>query len=623
MRRPLLARSVAVALVALLTSAIATSASAAGPGSDVTPPVLRGLTISLTAATPGIPVTVTLDASDDVAVVRSEVLLHEVTSGADQWMVSGSDPLAVTATVGSDWANGTLRVYEVRLFDAAGNDARFLWHGVVIRTPGGQASHEVDLSGPSVIVSGAADRSPPLLTAIGVASPATHAGDPTSFSWSVHDLESTVATLRTTWTGVDAATATDGVTITNPPTTGTATVVLPDGGRWRLETVEVSDSRGNVATYYASGAVKLSGGTVYGTTHDLDFGSVALTLTPAAPSVQLVERPGRLTVMLEGGWVPERVVSEYRVSVRPAGIVRTVAVAPATLLDFQFTVDLAGLPNGVEQEVTVTALSTWGESRSTVRRARPSLARTVHASSSVDSDGRPDVIATRQYGTTKDFAVFYYPGRAGGVRAAQIYRPDDDRGCYEVVPFTSIAAYGNPLCRRDDLVPVLYPATPYPVLGSRGWASMRFVDGGFDLNGDQTADVIAVDPSGVLRLYAQTSKGKLVAWPQIGKNWQSMISVISAGDLNGDNRNDIVAADASGRLWLYPGNGKGGVTTRRQIGSGWQNMASLFSMRDLSGDGKADLGGITPAGELRLYPGTGTGGVRAGIVIGTGWQRYL
>ena len=359
----------------------------------------------------------------------------------------------------------------------------------------------------------------------------------------------------------------------------------------------------------------------YGPTHDLDLASVGLTLAPAPPQAEVRSRPGRLTVRLWADAPLPRVVSGYRVTARPSGISRVRTPSSRPFPEGWMTADLEGLPNGVTQTVDVTALSSWGESVPTRRTGRPLLSSNVQGVADLTGDGRADVIAQRERGTSTDDRLYRYTGTGGGLRAAVVFRSGNWSPCDRIGPFATAGGASEPLCQNDDLVAM---ASRYDSqLGSRGWSVMRFVDGGFDLNGDRTADVIAVDPGGDLRVYAQSWKGRLVAWPRIGTGWQSMISVISAGDLNGDRKNDIAAVDAAGRLWLYPGNGKGGVTGRKQIGAGWQSMGALLPLRDFDGDGKADLGGITPGGDLRLYRGTGSGGVRNGVVVGTGWDRYL
>ena len=241
----------------------------------------------------------------------------------------------------------------------------------------------------------------------------------------------------------------------------------------------------------------------------------------------------------------------------------------------------------------------------------------------VTGDGRVDVVAAPAWSGDGVGAVTLYPGTRSRLKAGEAYL-GPETACTNL---SAIQADTMPmptvLCTKLDLVGAITPPGWGVTLGSRGWDAMRWVDGGYSLNGDRFDDVIAVNPKGELLLFAKTSKDRLLAPKRIGTGWQSMLSVVSAGDVDGDGRNDIAAVDAQGRLWLYPGNGKGGVTARRQIGSKWQDMGALVPMRDYDGDGLTDLGGISMDGRFRLYRGAPSGSLKAGALLGRGWQAYL
>lgn len=608
-------RVVALMAGALVAAAGMPAATAAG---DTSPPVLHSVSFSTAAAEPGSTATLILDASDDTAVTRSQVTLYEETSGYYQYVEDTSSPLEVQFPVTAAWANGTWRVFAIYLYDAAGNNSWYHVSGSYSSSPPGASTHTVDLSTPRFTVTGAADRSGPVIDSFATTVEATRAGDPSTFAWSVHDTESTLASMSLAWQSTEVGTWDTWDLPATPPSVGSASHVLPHAGRWTLAWVQVTDAHGNYARYLRDGRVDTAA--PYGPHHDLDLAAMDLALAPGRQAVGLVARPGRLTLVRTPLASDAKVVSGYRVAVQPAGVVREVGVEELA----SGRLDLAGLPNGVTQSVTLTAHSAWGDSPAVTTTGRPVLSGNVTGVADVTGDRRPDVIAQRQFGLGQDAAVLSYPGNgAGGLRAPSTFLPSNQGGCGELAPGAGYTvADGAPLCRNDDLV-ALTRGGGGTVLGRRGWSVMRWVDGGFSLNADAYADVIAMNSKGELWFYAKTSTDRLLAPTRIGTGWNAMVSVISAGDLNGDRRNDITAVDAAGRLWLYPGNGKGGVTARRQIGSGWQNMAALLPLRDLSGDGKADLGGITMGGDLRLYRGTGTGGVRAGVVIGTGWQRYL
>lgn len=618
-----MSRRIAGALVAGAAAAVValTGMPAASAAVDTTPPVLHGVALSPAALVPGGTMTATVDATDDVAVTRVRVDVIEESSGRYYSVESfpAGDQRVFSTPVTAAWANGTYRLRFVLLWDATNNSSIYYPDGTYTSSPASATtSHTVDLKSQQVKVSGASDLSPPVLSALTMTSAATRAGDPTTIAFAVSDAQSTVQSIGLSWKNDDSGQLLTVGTLTNPGATGTLQARLPSAGRWHLERVTVIDARGNSASYSVSGQIFRDG---LAGVHALDLAAVHVTLAPGPQRVTVVPRPGRLTLVRPGTASDAKVLSGFRVTVQPAGVVREVSVAALST----GLLELSGLPNGVTQSVTFTAHSTWGDSPVATTSSRPVLSGNVTGTADVTGDGRADVVAQRQYGVGLDPAVLSYPGTgAGGLRAPTTFLPSSQGGCPQLGAgdLAPVVGQGHPLCQHDDLL-ALNRGGGGTMLGSRGWAGMRWVDGGYSLNADRYPDVIAMNAAGDLLLYPQTSRGSLTSPVRIGTGWNAMISVISAGDLTGDRRNDIAAVDASGRLWVYPGNGAGGLTARRQIGSGWQSMGALLPLRDLSGDGKADLGGITMSGELRLYRGTGTGGVRAGVVIGTGWQRYL
>ena len=607
--------------VALVAAAVvvATGVPAASAAADTTPPALSAVSLTAGPLTPGATFSATVDASDDVAVTRVVVQVVEESTGQFRALESFSagNRTVVSAPVTSTWANGTYRVWYVLLYDAAGNYSLYYADGTYRSSPPqGSSTHDIDLTTQQATVSGAAQLSPPVLSALTMKTAATNAGEPTTVAFAISPAGPAAQYVQLGWHNDDSGQDFGVVSAKAPGATGTIQTRLPTAGRWHLDSVLVVDARGNSASYGVDGQISRTG---QAGAHDLDLAAVHVVLAPGRQDVRVVARPGRLTLVRTGQAADAKVLSGYRITVQPAGIVRDLSAAALST----GLLDLTPLPNGVTQVVTLMARSQWGNSPVASVSGRPVLSGNVTGVEDVTGDGRSDVIAMRQSGLSdQSRAILRYPGTGTGtIRAATAVPNGENWGCEGLAPGHLSWGGGAPLCQTDELVAIHKGGAE--VLGSRGWRPMQWVDGGYSLNADRYPDVITMNTKGELLLYPRTSRGTLVAPTRIGTGWNAMISVISAGDLTGDRRNDIAAVDASGRLWLYPGNGNGGVTARRQIGSGWQNMAALLPLRDLSGDGKADLGGITPGGDLRLYRGTGTGGVRAGVVIGTGWQRYL
>jgi GH25 family lysozyme M1 (1,4-beta-N-acetylmuramidase) len=113
----------------------------------------------------------------------------------------------------------------------------------------------------------------------------------------------------------------------------------------------------------------------------------------------------------------------------------------------------------------------------------------------------------------------------------------------------------------------------------KGWNDLTLLCG--DVTGDRKADILSRDPDGTLLLYPSTGKvvqdkilGKSV---RAGSGWTGV--TIGLADVTGDNRADVVARDASGILRLHPATGK--VEKDRvlgkavRMGTGWNDL-TLF-----------------------------------------------
>ncbi len=112
-------------------------------------------------------------------------------------------------------------------------------------------------------------------------------------------------------------------------------------------------------------------------------------------------------------------------------------------------------------------------------------------------------------------AVLSYPGTGTGkLRAATTFLPANQGGCEQLAAgdLAYVLGDGQPLCQQDDLL-ALSRGGGGTLLGSRGWSSMRWVDGGYSLNADSYPDVIAMNSAGDLMLYPQTSRGVACSLP--------------------------------------------------------------------------------------------------------------
>ncbi len=180
------------------------------------------------------------------------------------------------------------------------------------------------------------------------------------------------------------------------------------------------------------------------------------------------------------------------------------------------------------------------------------------------------------------------------------------------------------------------------------------------------ADMVAVDPSGILWNYPATARGSYSARKQIGHGWSNARSIHSI-DWNADGVLDILAQWKNGSLSIYLGqlsggfqkpsqlapsgwsgmritagawvigarpsilgvahsgelhhwqqDGNGNLLRPRKIGHGFAGMPIV--MTDHGGDGRQDVLALNSVGNLVLYKGTGSGGFAATVRPTIGWR---
>ncbi|HYO20114.1 MAG TPA: FG-GAP-like repeat-containing protein, partial [Dermatophilaceae bacterium] len=110
------------------------------------------------------------------------------------------------------------------------------------------------------------------------------------------------------------------------------------------------------------------------------------------------------------------------------------------------------------------------------------------------------------------------------------------------------------------------------VVGS-GWSGMTKISAMGDWSGDGHVDLIAVDRSGVARIYPGAGAGRFLAPKVIGPGWEGFVSISALGDETSDTRTDLLVVDRDGILsigktgrtwnsvvWLAPSAGWSGVS---------------------------------------------------------------
>ncbi|MER5484536.1 FG-GAP-like repeat-containing protein [Streptomyces sp. NPDC002812] len=153
-------------------------------------------------------------------------------------------------------------------------------------------------------------------------------------------------------------------------------------------------------------------------------------------------------------------------------------------------------------------------------------------------------------------------------------------------------------------------------------AVLRGAPAAGDMNGDGRSDLVAVDDTGKLRLYAGLGDGGVSGTPAvIGSGGWTGASVSHRGDWTGNGTEDIVARVGS-ELRVYPNRGDGTLASPVRIGTGLPTDSQVVGVGDATGDGYPDL--LATLGDtLWLYAGdpAANPGVKPGVQIGLrGWS---
>ncbi|MFI9450805.1 FG-GAP repeat domain-containing protein [Amycolatopsis sp. NPDC052450] len=184
--------------------------------------------------------------------------------------------------------------------------------------------------------------------------------------------------------------------------------------------------------------------------------------------------------------------------------------------------------------------------------------------------------------------------------------------------------------KYDDLLAVtpsgtmrMYPGTATGAFGGSsevgpGWSSYNRIGTG-DTNADGFADIFATKADGTLHYWHNSGRGTFEKLPNSGVGWDTL-EWFAVLDVNGDNRADVVGRDG-GRLYWYPGKGGGALSQRVFIGEGWATFPE-FAGGDADGDGDGDLWATNAAGELYFWEGNGNGTFSASRKVGSGWNGF-
>jgi hypothetical protein len=227
----------------------------------------------------------------------------------------------------------------------------------------------------------------------------------------------------------------------------------------------------------------------------------------------------------------------------------------------------------------------------------------------IDGDGRNDLVITDAAGD-----MWMYPNQSSSgsntVSVANRVKIGSGWGSLRwVVTDWDADGLADIVMTGSDGILWMYPNRGgFPSSGHKqqvgtGWAN--YVFGAGNVNSNPHTDLFGINnANGTLFYYPDGAVGSTRV--QIGNSGWTGFRIFPA-DFNGDNRTDIMAIDRSGDLWFYPNTSQSGITlgTRAQSGSGWTNYK--VAAMDLSGDGKTDLVAVGADRDLWVYPGLGNG----------------
>ncbi|WP_433862320.1 GH25 family lysozyme [Streptomyces sp. L7] len=268
----------------------------------------------------------------------------------------------------------------------------------------------------------------------------------------------------------------------------------------------------------------------------------------------------------------------------------------------------------------------------------------------VNSDGKPDILAT-----TPDGTLYFYAGNGSTNGVNRSYQNGVKIGWGWDI-FSKVINGGDFTGDgKSDLVAVrndgtlwLYPSTgvvnpttpssylPGILIGSGGWSAFSQIVSG-DFNGDGVQDILATRPDGTMLLYPgvrQTPSS--TSWfgtpTVVGSGWNQFTAIDSTGDSNADGKADVVAQKPDGTLWFYAGNGamgpgNAGLGNPSPVGSGWTIFSSVTGTGDTATARTGDLLGVRTDGTLVYYPGTGLAGIPTpgyapAVASGGGWNIF-
>lgn len=273
--------------------------------------------------------------------------------------------------------------------------------------------------------------------------------------------------------------------------------------------------------------------------------------------------------------------------------------------------------------------------------AAPALASTPLRGGFVDvtGDGKPDIVAVN----THNDLLYRYPG-AGGLSGTSTFGSPTNVGSgwtpdFQLASVSDVYGSGSAglVVQRFSTAQLLYyrnsgsgTFTSPPDLLGTGWTKGFAIVGSVKLYNEAKPGILAIDPSGYLRYYANaggTGTGTYKSYTVVGNSWRARGWTLNCADFTGDSYPDLLAVRDDGNVYIYPNNPGHAFNLPSVLVAQGYAAFEFVGWAKLSGAAGNDLIYVDALGNMYCQPNLG-GSLRVGffgnpVLIGTGWTGYV
>ena len=157
------------------------------------------------------------------------------------------------------------------------------------------------------------------------------------------------------------------------------------------------------------------------------------------------------------------------------------------------------------------------------------------------------------------------------------------------------------------------------------WSSYDTVTGVGDWNGDGIPDLMARTSGGSMYLYSGSTKGQLVASPQLlAAGWDAYDQMVGPVDWNGDGLPDLIARKPDGSMWISLGQADHSLAQPQEMPGmgGWDQYSTIIGGGDWTSTNHQDLVARKADGSLWLFNGKGATSFAGSTYMDSGWNDF-